>query len=126
MIKILAVDDEREFTEMIRSYFEPRGYEVFVAHNGDLALEIAKREQPDIALLDLKMPGKHGDQVLVELKTISPATKSIMITASEGDGKIREQLIDLGALYCFDKPVESLRALESCIKEAVGKNECRA
>lgn len=119
MPKLLSIDDEKEFCDFIRSYFSPRGYQVFTAHEGDSGIEIARKELPDIALIDLKMPGKHGDVVMSEVKQVSPATRIIMITASEGFGKTRERLLSIGAFACFDKPLTSLRDLEIKIKEAM-------
>jgi len=118
--RLLTIDDEREFTSFIKSYFEVRGFHVYEAQTGDKGLEIANAEKPDIVLCDLKMPGKHGDEILIELLSILPTTKVIMITASEGYGKTRERLIELGAFACFDKPLSSVKVLEDKIKEALG------
>ncbi len=123
MVKLLTIDDEREFTDMIRSYFEPRGYSVFVAHDGERGLVVAHAEKPDVVLIDLKMPGKHGDQVLVELKKAYPKIVMIMITASEGEGKVREHLIEIGAFDCFDKPLSSLKDLELRIKQGLANGK---
>jgi DNA-binding response OmpR family regulator len=121
MPKLLTVDDERDFTDMIRSFFEPRGYTVFVASNGEDGLRIAEAEKPEVALIDLKMPGMHGDEVLKRMRTLSPGTVPIMITASEGELKTRERLLEMGAFGCFDKPITSLKELETKIKEALAK-----
>ena len=120
MTKILTIDDETEFTNLIQSYFGPRGYDVSVANDGAVGLALAKKESPDVCLIDLKMPGLHGDEVLREILLHKPDTKCIMITASEGEGKTRDKLIAMGAYTCFDKPITSLRHLENTIKEAMG------
>lgn len=117
--KILAIDDEQEFTNLIMNYFNPRGYQVFVAHEGSGGLRIAKKEKPDVCLIDLKMPGLHGDEVMREILLDNPKTKCIMITASEGEGKTRANLLEMGAYSCFDKPITSLRDLEKKVKEAL-------
>ena len=119
MPKILTIDDEVEFTNLIQSYFGARGYEVLIANQGDSGLALARKEKPDLCLIDLKMPGLHGDEVLREILLEFPDTKCIMITASEGEGKSRETLMKMGAYCCFDKPITSLRALENKIKEAL-------
>ena len=119
MIKILTIDDEVEFTGLIENYFGPRGFQVFSANDGSAGLELAKKENPDVCLIDLKMPGLHGDEVLREILLYRPGTKCIMITASEGEGKTREKLLTLGAYYCFDKPITSLKNLENKIREAL-------
>ena len=119
MSKILTIDDEVEFTNLIQDYFGPRGYEVLVANAGDTGLKIAKENKPDVCLIDLKMPGIHGDEVMKEILLMYPGTKCIMITASEGEGKTRQHLMDIGAYTCFDKPITSLKDLEKTVKEAL-------
>ena len=116
---LLTIDDEVEFTSLIQGYFGSRGFQVIVANEGEKGLKLAKEKKPDICLVDLKMPGIHGDEVLKEILKIYPGTKCIMITASEGEGKTRANLIKLGAYACFDKPLTSLRDLENKIKEAL-------
>ena len=118
MLKLLAIDDEQEFTNLITNYFSLRGFKVLVAADGDSGLAMAKKEKPNVCLIDLKMPGLHGDEVLREIQVHAPATKCIMVTASEGEGKTRVHLLEMGAYACFDKPLSSLRDLEAKIKEA--------
>ncbi len=125
MTKLLTIDDEVEFTALIESYFGVRGYQVFTANQGDAGLIIAKRERPDVCLIDLKMPGLHGDEVLKEILRFEPKTKCIMITASEGGGKTRAYLQEIGAYTCFDKPLTSLRDLEKKINEALEHGQDR-
>jgi DNA-binding response OmpR family regulator len=117
--KLLTIDDEVEFTTLISGYFGVRGFDVFVANEGDTGLKIFKSEKPRVCLIDLKMPGIHGDEVLREILLCEPSTKCIMITASEGGGKTRARLKDVGAFHCFDKPLSSLKELENKIKEAL-------
>ena len=121
MPKLLAIDDEREFTNLIQNYFGPRGFQVLVAHAGDDGLRLAQKEKPEVCIIDLKMPGMHGDEVLKKIKETLPNTKCIMVTASEGEGKTRAHLIEMGAFACFDKPLTSLRDLESKINEALSE-----
>ena len=122
MPKILTIDDETEFTNLIKDYFSPRGFQVFVANYGDVGLTIAQKERPEVCLIDLKMPGLHGDDVLREILLHKPSIKCIMITASEGEGKTGEKLIAMGAYTCFDKPITSLKNLENTIKKALGND----
>ena len=121
MPKILTIDDEVEFTSLIEGYFTARGYEVYVANAGDFGLRIAKEKKPDICLIDLKMPGMHGDEVMKEILNMNPKTRCIMITASEGEGKTRDYLLKMGAYTCFDKPITSLRDLENAVKKALSQ-----
>ena len=119
MTKLLTIDDEAEFTTIIESYFGMRGFQVFTAGRGDEGLNIFRREKPQVCLIDLKMPGLHGDEVLREILLEAPGTKCIMITASEGQSKVRASLLEMGAYACFDKPLSSLKDLENKIKEAL-------
>ena len=119
MPKILTIDDEVEFTNLIQGYFSARGFEVHVANAGEQGLRIAREIKPDVCLIDLKMPGKDGDEVMKEILSINQKIKCIMITASEGEGKTRLNLIEMGAYACFDKPITSLRDLEKTVKEAL-------
>ena len=119
MTKILTIDDEVEFTNLIQNYFGARGYNVFVANQGDAGLSLAKKERPDVYLSDLTMAGMHGDEVLREIMILQPEAKCIMITASEGEGKTRAKLLEMGAIKCFDKPLSSLKDLEKAIHEAL-------
>ena len=119
MPKLLTIDDEVEFTNLIQGYFGARGFEVFISNAGEAGLRLAKEHKPDVCLIDLKMPGIHGDEVMKEIFSMNPKAKCIMITASEGEGKTRESLLQQGAYACFDKPITSLRDLEKTIKEAL-------
>jgi CheY-like chemotaxis protein len=121
MPKILTIDDEVEFTNIISNYFAPRGFDVLIAHSGEQALDIAHKQNPDVFLIDLKMPGLHGDEVMRMILKNQPSAKCIMITASEGEEKVRNYLMKLGAFACFDKPLTSLRDLEDKIREALGR-----
>ena len=118
-VKLLAIDDEKEFTNLIQGYFSSRGYQVMIANEGQTGLKIAKEQKPDVCLIDLKMPGVHGDELMKQILAALPDTKCIMITASEGEEKTRSHLMETGAYACFDKPLTSLRDLESKIKEAL-------
>ena len=119
MPKILAIDDEVGFTQMITSYFKPRGFEVLTATRGVTGLEMAKAEKPDIILIDLKMPGLDGDEVIEELKKASPRTKTIMITAFQDENKTKERVLKNGAYAYFEKPLASLKELEQTIRKAL-------
>ncbi|PIU40816.1 MAG: hypothetical protein COS99_08675 [Candidatus Omnitrophica bacterium CG07_land_8_20_14_0_80_42_15] len=118
-IKILAIDDEIEFTNMIVEYFETRGYQVFSASKGVNGLDMAKEKKPDIVLIDLKMPGIDGDQVVAQLKKVHPKAKSIIITAYMDEGKAKKKLEEMGVRAYFEKPLASLKDLEAAIQRIV-------
>jgi len=117
--KILTIDDEVEFTNMIMEYFSIRGYEVFVASRGVKGIEIIRDKKPDIVLIDLKMPGIEGDQIMAQLKKICPKAKPIIITAFIDEGKTQKRLEDEGVYAYFEKPLSSLKDLEHTIEKGL-------
>lgn len=117
--KILTIDDEAEFTGMISEYFSVRGYEVHVASRGVRGIELIKSEKPDVVLIDFKMPGIDGDQVVAQLKEIHPKAKSIIITAFIDEGKTKKRLEEAGVYAYFEKPLSSLKDLENTIEKAI-------
>jgi len=116
--KIVAIDDEVDFINMLQDYFVPRGYDMEVALRGARGIEIIKETKPDIILMDLKMPGIDGDEVLTLLKTMTPSPKVIFVTAYDDGGKTKARLLRMGAYAYFDKPIASLKELEEAIAQA--------
>jgi len=116
--RIVAIDDEVEFIQMLKDYFEPREYEINCAIRGAKGIELVKEKKPDVVLIDLKMPGIDGDEVLKLLKSISPSPKIIFITAYDDGGKTKARLLNMGAFACLDKPIGSLKDLEEMINKA--------
>ncbi len=76
--KILIADDEPDILEIIQFNLKAEGYEVFTAKNGDEAIEQAKKQQPDLIILDIMMPGKNGMEVCNILR-MQPAFKETLI-----------------------------------------------
>ena len=118
---ILVVDDDPEIVTMLSTRLAKRGYKVSTANDGHRALELAKRERPDLMLLDVMMPGKSGWEVARALKQdpVTQGIKIIMVTAiGEHVNEITSPLY--GADAHIDKPFEFDR-LEKAIIELVGK-----
>ncbi len=117
MAKLLVVDDEIEICEFLKGFFQDRGYQVTTARSGEEAIAAIERERPDLMLLDIKMPGKDGIEVLREVKGRYPAVRVIMVTALETSEKI-DQALRLGADNYTTKPL-SLDYLEQDVREKV-------
>ncbi|HUQ02754.1 MAG TPA: response regulator [Kofleriaceae bacterium] len=103
---LLLVDDDEVFrTRMARAFVE-RGYEVTSAQDFDSAVAHAKAESPELAVLDLKMPGKSGLELVKALLEIDPQTKIIVLT---GYGSIATAIdaVRLGATYYLQKPADA-------------------
>lgn len=115
---IIAIDDEQEFIAMLTDYFEPRGYEIHTAMKGVKGIELIKEKKPDIVLLDLKMPGVSGDEVLALSKKVQSKAQVIFVTAYDDGGKTKSKMLDAGAYAYLDKPLSSLKDLEETILKA--------
>jgi len=104
---ILVVDDDPEIVSMLSTRLTARGYKVSSAGDGHRALELAKRERPDVVLLDVMMPGKSGWEVARALKQ-DPVTQSIKIVMVTAIGaQVNEITSPLyGADAHVDKPFE--------------------
>lgn len=117
-IKIVAIDDEVDFITMLQEYFSLRDYDIEIALRGAIGIELVKSRKPDVVVMDLKMPGIDGDEVLKLIKSLSPSPKIIFVTAYDDGGKTKARLLKSGAYACFDKPIASLKKLEETILEA--------
>ena len=115
----MAIDDEVEFTKTIDQFFSQRGYEVHVALTGTSGMELVDYHHPDVVLVDLKLPGMDGDELLARIRRHHPQTQVIVITAYNDGGKTRERLLSLGAFAHFDKPLSSLRDLAKSVQDAL-------
>ena len=119
--KLVAIDDEVEFTKTIQQFFSARGYEVHIALTGTSGLALVDAQHPDVVLVDLKMPGMDGDELLRHLHRTHPNLPVIVITAYNDGGRTRDRLLSLGAFAHFDKPLSSLRDLAATIGRALPK-----
>lgn len=103
--RILVVDDERDLVELIRLNLQRNGYEVLYAHDGKVGLEIARKQMPDLIILDLMMPGLTGQEVATRLKGDSQTAgiPLLMLTARSEETDIIVGL-SLGADDYVSKP----------------------
>jgi len=103
--KVLIVDDQNGIRMLLMEVFSGEGYRTFQASNGKLALEIVKNESPDLVLLDMKIPGMDGLEILKRVKEINRDIKVIMMTAY-GELDMIKEATELGALMHFTKPFD--------------------
>jgi DNA-binding response OmpR family regulator len=105
--KILVVDDDPEIVTMLSLRLGKRGYDVKTAGDGHKAIELARRERPDLILLDVMMPGKSGWEVARALKG-DPVTEGIKIVMVTAIGEAMNEMTSpiYGADAHIDKPFE--------------------
>ena len=102
--KVLVVDDEKNILESVKMVLNYEKYGVQVARDGVEAIDLFKRGLPDIVLLDVKMPGLDGLQVLRTFKELNPTTEVIMISGHSGIEEAVEAS-RLGAFDFLEKPI---------------------
>ena len=114
--KILLVDDEREFVQTLSERLEMRDLASAVAYDGESALEVVREDEPEVMILDLRMPGIDGIEVLRRVKTDQPDIEVIILTG-HGSEDDRKTCMDLGAFDYLQKPVD-IDALSAAIQRA--------
>lgn len=115
-INLLIVDDEEQFLESISKSLELRDFHVIAVNRGDKAIEAAKRQPIDIALVDLKMPGISGEETLRLLKQEHKWLEVVILT---GHGALQSavECTKIGAFSYLQKPCE-LAALIDALQAA--------
>jgi DNA-binding NtrC family response regulator len=114
-INLLIVDDEEQFLSSISRSLALRDFNVIAVSRGDLALEAARKQAIDVALVDLKMPGMGGQETLEALKKEHPWMEIVILT---GHGTIESAAACTrsGAYLYLQKPCEFDRLLEALIE----------
>lgn len=109
--KILIVDDQFGIRILLNEVFQKEGYQTFQAANGIQALDILKKHDPDLVLLDMKIPGMDGIEILKRMKVIDPDIRVIIMTAY-GELDMIQEAKNLGAITHFAKPfdIDDIRA----------------
>ena len=115
--RLLCVDDEAPVLEVLCEYFTTQGYSVETASSGADALAAVPRLRPDLVLLDVRMPGMDGLEVLKKIREIDPGLAVIMVTANEDVALARETL-KIGAFDYVSKPFD-FRYLDRAVSAAL-------
>lgn len=117
--KVLLVDDEREFVQTLSERLVMRDVGSAIAYDGESALNLINEDQPEVMILDLKMPGIDGFEVLRKVKQTNPEIEVIILTGhgSEAD---EEECMRLGAFAYLQKPVD-IDILSETLKKANAK-----
>ena len=113
---ILVVDDDETFRERMARAFGDRGLEVRTAPDVASAVALARDESPELALVDLRMPGPSGLELVKALREIDPTTRVVVLT---GYGSIANavEAVRLGAWSYLTKPADADEVLEAFERE---------
>jgi two-component system response regulator CpxR len=114
--KVLLVDDEREFVQTLSERLILRDMGSAVAYDGESALKLIKEDEPDVMIVDLKMPGVDGLQILRKVKETRPEIEVIILTG-HGHEADRELCMKLGAFAYLQKPLD-INVLSETIQRA--------
>lgn len=116
-MKVLVIDDERSIREHLDMFLQEKGFEVLSAENGENGLRLIYDHKPDILILDIRLPGMDGLEVLRRIKEENIAVSAIMITAFH-DMETTIQAMRLGAYDYIHKPLD-IDELETVIDKVV-------
>jgi DNA-binding NtrC family response regulator len=111
-VKVLIVDDEEEFLQSLSERMELRDLKPELAKSGEQALERVQADEPTVMILDLRMPGMDGLEVLRRVKKAYPKVQVVILTG-HGTDKDRKQAEKLGAFAYLQKPVDLDTLLET-------------
>ncbi|MEN8141028.1 MAG: response regulator [Thermodesulfobacteriota bacterium] len=120
--KLLTIDDEAGLRRSIQLFFEDSGFIVLQADSGERGLQVFQQERPDIVLVDLRMPGMAGLDVI---KVISKQAPEVPVVVVSGAGMVEDAIaaIRAGAVDYVTKPVTDLLVLEHTVHKALEKAE---
>ncbi len=121
--KVLLVDDEIEYVHTLSERLKTRQFDSSIVYDGEEALDVVNEEEPDVMILDLKMPGIDGIEVLRKVKKTNPNIEVIIVTG-HGSVKEKELATELGAFAYLEKPVD-IEVLTQAMQEAYKKVESR-
>ena len=114
--RVLLVDDEREFVQTLSERLQLREMGSAVAYDGESALSLVNEDEPEVMIIDLKMPGIDGMEILRQVKQTRPRIEVIVLTG-HGSEKDRQRCMALGAFAYLQKPVD-IDELSDALKKA--------
>jgi DNA-binding response OmpR family regulator len=121
-IKIAIIEDDAVISQMYRMKFEAEGYEVQMAANGRLGLELVEKMRPDIILLDLRMPEMDGTEALAQIRKHSWGKDiPVLVLTNVGEEEAPAELKHLNVLDYIVKADLTPRQVTEKVKEALGK-----
>jgi serine phosphatase RsbU (regulator of sigma subunit) len=120
--KILTIEDDSPIRDGIVAYLEDSGFTMLEADDGPAGLEIFRREQPDVVLCDLRLPGMDGLDILSIITTESPETP-VIVVSGVSLLNYAVQALKRGAWDYVTKPIQDMAVLESAVRRVIGHAE---
>lgn len=122
MTKIAIIEDDAVISQMYRMKFEAEGYEVQMAGNGRIGVELVEKMRPDIILLDLRMPEMDGAEALIQIRKHDWGKDiPVLILTNVGEEEAPKELEHLNVLSYIVKADLTPRQVTEKVKEALGK-----
>jgi len=115
--RVLIVDDEKDFCQILFLLLKSEGFDPIIAHSGESALAMMEQGLPDAVLMDIKMPGMNGMEVLRRSRSRNPGLPVLMMTAFGGIDHAVES-IKIGAYDFLSKPIDN-NTLVQKLREAI-------
>jgi PAS domain S-box-containing protein len=123
--RLLTIDDEEPIRRSIRAFFEDQGWEFWEAADGETGLSVFREKDPDVVLVDLRMPGRSGLEVIDTLAGEAPETPVVVLS---GTGAVADAIeaIRRGAWDYVSKPIVDMAALEHVVEGVLERARLRA
>lgn len=118
-VRLLIVDDETGFAEVLCKRMRRRGVDATSAASGDEAVQKLRRSEFDVAIVDLKLHGMNGIEILKVFRLMAPEMPVLMLTG-HGSEDARNECIKIGAAGYLSKPIDFDRLLEKAVKYGAG------
>jgi len=125
MPKLLIVDDEMDVREFAKNFFQRRKIEVAVSSSGEEALEMLVKEKPDLVLLDVRLGGMDGIEVLSKMREMQDNTQVIMVTGVN-EKETSDKAKELGVVDYIHKPLKLDELEEVVLKRLLKTNNKKA
>lgn len=113
---ILVIDDEPSIRDFIKSFLTEENYRVYLAGNGNEALEIFRKQKVDVVITDIVMPKKGGVNAIMCLKGVDPAVKIIAMSGADNKEDFLDLAKSFGASETIHKPFKPEDLLEKVQK----------
>lgn len=123
-IRVLVIDDEPAICLSLSAFLEDYGFRASTAESAEEALDLMKSNVYDVCIVDLRLPGMSGEDLIIQARERYPEQRHIIYTGSISYN-LSEKLAELGMRpeHVFLKPVRVLSLLVKCIKELAGENQ---